>query len=246
MESEMRVLTLTTGVAAGLLGGTLAFAPPAHAVLTFSEDVSGITFTCVDNTACDTNPAVGQLQLAPVTVNGVQITGNFERSTISPFDLIASGSTSVLNNSGATRVLTAAVSDTNFVGPTGFITTSGSGTFTFNQGNGITLNYFADLANTQGANNPTDTPGVSIDGFSFTQTLPLSQSYSHDATTPFTTGSLFSMTEQFIYALAPEASLTSRGQTEIALAAPVLEPTSLALLGSALFGFTVMRRRKQA
>src|SRR3954462_6544922 len=102
MVSRMRVLTLTTGMAVGLMGGTIASAPPAHAILQISEDVSGVTFSCVDNAACDTDKTVGQLSLAATTVNGVLITGNFERSTTNPFDLLSSSSTSAINNSGAT------------------------------------------------------------------------------------------------------------------------------------------------
>src|SRR5215208_4728575 len=113
----MRVLTLTTGIAAGLLGGALSFAPPAHALLTLSADVSGTFFTCHDQAACDINPTVGQLALGPTTVNGVFITGSFSRSHTVPFDLLSTNSTSVMNQSGATRDVTVAVGDINFVGP---------------------------------------------------------------------------------------------------------------------------------
>jgi hypothetical protein len=83
------------------------------------------------------------------------------------------------------------------------------GTFRDNEGNGIILNYYVDNANTQGADSPTDTPGSLVDTFSFTQTLPGSDSFSHSDTTPFATSSLFSMTMQFSFTLAPGASLTS-------------------------------------
>src|SRR3954454_5321668 len=114
----MRVLTHATSVAVGLLGGTLAFAPPAHALLTLSANVSGTLFTCQDqNAACDINPVVGQLALAPTTVNGVFVTGSFSGSDTAPFNVISTNSTSVINNSGVTRTMTVAVGDINFVGP---------------------------------------------------------------------------------------------------------------------------------
>jgi hypothetical protein len=49
----MRILAYAAGIAVGLLGGTLSFAPPAHAVLTLSVNVDGFTVTCRDQLDCD-------------------------------------------------------------------------------------------------------------------------------------------------------------------------------------------------
>ena len=204
----MGILTRVAAITVGLLGGTLCFAPPTHALLILSANVNGILFTCQDqNAACDTNPAVGQLALSAIVVNGVFLAGSFSSSGTLPVNLLSTSSAAAINQSGATRNVTIAVGDRNFVGPVSSIITTGSGTFLFNKGNGIALNYYVDNANTQGGERFNDTPGVLVDTFSFTQTLPFTQAFSHDGTSPFATSALFSMTDQFSFRLRAGASM---------------------------------------
>ena len=104
--------------AAGLMAAASA---PAHAVLQIAADVSGTTFFCADNTGCDLNPAIGVIQLANDTLNGVAVNGSIQLSTGTPAnpgqDLIDTSSLSIVNSSGATRVVTIAVGDTDFSAP---------------------------------------------------------------------------------------------------------------------------------
>jgi hypothetical protein len=106
----------------------LCFAAPAQALLILSANVSGTLFTCQDqNAACDNNAIVGQLGLGPIMVNGVFLTGSFSNSGRLPANVLSTSSTSVINQSGATRNVTVAVGDTNFAGLVGSINATASG-----------------------------------------------------------------------------------------------------------------------
>lgn len=236
-----------------MVGCTLGLSQTAHATLIITEDVSGVSITCVDNNAaCDSNPAVGTISLGttsvPVTVNGVEILGSVTVSTGTTRTpgaaLLRSSSLSITNISGFSRVLTAVFSDTDFIGPKSAFSATGSGTFESNPTGFLTAKYFDDPSNHQGGTTSSDTPGDLIDSFTHVVPGTVLDSFSHN-----TAGSLadpdsglFSMSEQFIISLEAGASLISRGQAENKILAP--EPAGVAVLGMGILGLALTRRRR--
>lgn len=240
---------------------SLVSAPKAEALLLLSATTSTGTSICAadQNVACgfgtqitDVNAAPDQLALGstttPINVGGLLVLGSVATSTDGPpLNILSSSSLNITNPTAAPITATVAISDTSFVGPVNVAFASGSGTWQLGGGSTITMNWYNDPQNRQGAETPTDTPGTLIFTGTHVQSQPV-DSFS------FTSGpvqvfdpALFSMTLQFTFTLAPGGSLISRGMNEIKpVATP--EPASLALLG---LGFTavgaaVRRRRRSA
>jgi hypothetical protein len=191
----------------------------------------------------DLDPAVGTLTLGPTsagTGGGLNIQGTVQTSdkatvpgTINRLDSTGTQVTAVVG----THTYIVAVSDTGFVGPVVQATTTGAGQFS-NLGAGygatdILMDWFNDPTNQQGAESPTDTPGLLLDTFAFNPTgSPNPVSFSHTGG-PFAVNdpSLFSMTLQFSGTLAEGVRLTGREMTEIKPLVAVSAPGSAWLLG---------------
>ena len=231
--------------AAGLMA---AVSTPAHAVLQIAADVSGATFFCADNTACDLNPAVGTIELANGTLNGVAVNGSIQASTGTPAnpgqDLIDTSSLSIINNSGATRVVTVAVGDTDFSAPVTSFHITGSGTWVNSGGSSLLLEWFDDPANAQGADNAFDAPGTMLGSFTSTGTDPL-HSFAFDQSGAVSDSGPFSMTIWAQASLSSGAVLLNRGQGEAKSAVPEPSTWAMMALGFVGLGFAGYRRTRK-
>jgi hypothetical protein len=243
MNAAVR-LSLCGVATAGVLGFASA---PAQATLKVLADVNGSISACVDNALCDTNPLVGIIQVANGTLNGVQINGSIQTSTGNPAnpgpDILNTSSLSIINLTGLTKTVTVVVSDTDFIGPVGSFLTAGSGVWQNAIGSSITMKWFDDPANGQGADTPTDTPGNLVDSFTHAAILFV-DSFSHDGNGPISDAGPFSMTEQAVFTLTPFAQLVNRGQTEVKLAVPEPSTWAMMLLGFVGLGYAGFRKAR--
>ena len=230
----------------------LALATPAHAGLQLFLEVtpgSPASIQCPGSgspSPCTYNPAGNILTLSPepFTLNGVLKDGELATATGVPgapgLDSLNTSSLAVINETGVEKTITVTTSDIDFAGPVAKAELTASGTWQATIGSTITVKWWADPTNTQGADTSGNTPGVLLDMFTTTATGTV-QSFSDNSAKSFSASGPFSMTEQVTYTLAPFGELLSRGVGMVATDVPEPSTWAMMLLGFVGLGFAGYR-----
>jgi hypothetical protein len=224
----------------------LAFVPSANATLQLSIGANGSTFTCADGQlGCDLSGGANNLLTVNTLVGGAFVQITLTQSTAGATNSLQLSSSNIENQSGAPLTVTLLASQTDFIGPVTSVNNSGSLTFNDNVGApDSTLKFWADAANTQGAN-PTNTPGTLLESVSGAATTN-PDSFSGSNVAAFVDGDSFSMTEGAALALITGGSVTGFNQSMVTSAGtiPVPEPMTLGILGMGLLGLGMVRYRR--
>jgi hypothetical protein len=245
----------------------LSLAPRADALLQAAASIDGgATILACDNvlaggactgggvaTVSDTNPAIGTLTTAGFVSGDISVDVAVQTSLKSPgpggLNTLSSSGTVIQNLGAVAHTIALTIGDTSFNGPASEFTVTGSGTWVDQTlpaafgGTTITMEWFNDPLNGQGAQDVGDTPGnlvntatnAPVDGISNQSFGGPLTAFNASGALAFPDDLLFSMTLDNVLLLGPGIRLESRGQAESKpQLAVVPAPATLLLLGSAL------------
>ena len=236
MRRVLLATTLLTCVVSAV--GTV----PAQAMLQISVDVDGSTSFASSLT--------GSLSVPSLTLDGVTVFGSLSQSFGTPrtpngVNFLNTSSLQVTNNSGATRDITVTVGDTDFHPNVWYASTAGSGVWAEAGDSSITMTWFGDALNRQGATTVSDTPGTLLDTFTNTSNGGLNDSFSHNGVGefPFQLTSPFSFTEKATFTLNSGGMLVNRGQSIAAV--PELSTWAYLAVGAGFLAWAVSRARSR-
>ena len=218
-------------------------AAPVKAELQLTITNGTTTFTCHDGQlSCDLSGGANNLLTVDTNVGGLFVQTSLTQSTFGKHDVLQLSSSNIENLGSAEGTLTFIASDTGFSAPVSNIESSGSLTFNSNVGAGLsTVEFFADHADTQGAN-PLNTPGTLLETVSGTAATD-PDSFSGSRTTAFVSNSPFSMTEDASLSLLAGGSITGFNQSMTSSAVP--EPSTWAMLVAGFVGLCWVGRKRR-
>jgi hypothetical protein len=228
---------LLAGLATAAL---LATINSSNARLQISITANGATFSCFDGElTCDQSGGANNLLVVDQFVGGAFVQIALAQSSLDNLQL---SSSNIENLTGSPITIGLFASNTDFAPPVKRIENSASLTFNNAVGSGVsTLSFFADPANTQGAN-PTNTPGTLLASVSGTPTTN-PDSFSGTLSTGFSALAPFSMTEEASLNLVGGANITGFNQS---MEAVVPEPTTWAMLILGFVGLGLFGSRKRS
>jgi hypothetical protein len=225
--------------ALALAGAILLSVPPrADATLFASASIDGTIVTaCDNNIGCvptagfaDQDLAIGRLSTLANTIGAVSVSVALQSSVKGGLNTLSSSGTAVENTGAVPVTILLTIGDTDFLGPAFTFTATGSGTWvdptlpTAFGGSTITMEWFNDPANTQGAAFPGDTPGnlvatatnapVDPPGGTNNQSFGAQAEFNQSGPLAVPDPALFSMTLSNELVLGPGIRLESRGQAE--------------------------------
>jgi hypothetical protein len=249
----------------GLLAGLLLLTPGlAQATLQAAVSLDGgASVLACDQNACaggalpmvlDTNPTLGVLATDPLLIGLVSASFAVQTSVNGTLNTVSSGGTVIQNTDTVAHTLQLTIGDTDFLGPAQTFTATGSGTWVDPTapaaygGSTITMAWFNDPANGQGAEFAGDTPGLLLAAATNTPLDGLPNQSFGGPGGPFNVSGAvldpadFSMTLDNTLVLGPGIRLESRGQAlSKPLAVAISNPAALWLLGAG--GLLLISRR---